>query len=186
MQKHLAVALVAALTMSGLTAGRAFADHEIVEQPGDTMQSNSEQGDISSYSAASGPATGFTLPILIGPSSPDSPPGIGFSSPELPDDAVIPGRPIQYGLATWYGPGFDGHLTYCGDVYDEAAYTAASNTLPCGAVVIVTNQDNGASVRVRINDRGGFGSTVILDLSRAAFGTIASNGSGVIAVMVSQ
>ena len=186
MQKHLAAALAVALTTSGMTAGRTLADREIVSQPGDTVQSDSEQGYISSYSAVSGPATGFTLPILIGPSSPDSPPGVGFPASDNEDDLVSPGRPIQYGLATWYGPGFVGNLTYCGDVYNEAAYTAASNTLPCGAVVIVTNQANGASVRVRINDRGGFGSAVILDLSRAAFGTIAPNGSGVITVMVSQ
>jgi rare lipoprotein A len=63
--------------------------------------------------------------------------------------------------------------------------TAASNTLPCGTTVIVTNQNSGLSVRVRITDRGGFGGNVILDLSRGAFLTIAPASAGVIPISVS-
>jgi hypothetical protein len=105
-------------------------------------------------------------------------------------DATAPGgpargQPIQSGLATWYGPGFQGGLTYCGDVYDQWSYTAASNTLPCGAVVVVTNQNTSASVSVRINDQGGFGGAVIMDLSRAAFAAIAPISAGVVPVVIS-
>jgi len=99
--------------------------------------------------------------------------------------AIVPGRPIQSGLATWYGPGFNGNITYCGEVYDQSGYTAASNTLPCGTVIIVSNQNTGASVRVRVTDRGGFGGNVILDLSNAAFRSIAPISAGVIPVSVS-
>jgi rare lipoprotein A len=91
---------------------------------------------------------------------------------------------IQSGLATWYGPGFTGGVTYCGEIYDQWAMTAASNTLPCGTVIVVTNQSTGLAVRVRITDRGGFGGSVILDLSRAAFLSIAPSSSGVIPVTV--
>jgi hypothetical protein len=134
--------------------------------------------------ADAAPST-FTLPVLSAPASPDAQPGVSLAVP-MAADAAVPGRPIQSGLATWYGPGFVGNITYCGDIYDEWAYTAASNTLPCGLVVIVTNRDTGASVRVRITDRGGFGGAVIMDLSRAAFGAIASNSDGVVPITVSQ
>ncbi|HZQ38725.1 MAG TPA: septal ring lytic transglycosylase RlpA family protein, partial [Dehalococcoidia bacterium] len=60
----------------------------------------------------------------------------------------------------------------------------ASNTLPCGTVIVVTNRSTGLSARVRITDRGGFGGNIILDLSRAAFLTIAPSSSGVISVTV--
>ncbi len=129
------------------------------------------------------------LPVLAGPASPDSPTAAtatASAAPDPPANVAVPGIVIQSGLATWYGPGFVGNITYCGDVYDEGAYTAASNTLPCGTIVVVTNQNTGASVRVRITDRGGFGGSVIMDLSRAAFGAIASNGSGVVPVTISR
>lgn len=132
--------------------------------------------------AQAGPQATPTVAVPMGSGSPEAQPGASPAS----NDAAAPERIIQSGLATWYGPGFVGDITYCGDVYDEWAFTAASNTLPCGAVVTVTNQDSGASVRVRIDDRGGFGGAVILDLSRAAFSAIAAVGTGVIAVTVSQ
>lgn len=130
--------------------------------------------------ASSGPPLPpMPLPVLTGPASPDGAPAPGT----LPD-ALAAGPVIQTGLATWYGPGFTGGVTYCGEIYDQWAMTAASNTLPCGTVIVVTNQSTGLSARVRITDRGGFGGSVILDLSRAAFLTIAPGSSGVIAVSV--
>jgi rare lipoprotein A len=92
------------------------------------------------------------------------------------------GGAIQTGLATWYGPGFDGNITYCGQVYDSRQYTAASNTLPCGSVVTVSNQVTGASVTVTITDRGAF--THAIDLSHAAFSAIASPSAGVAPIVV--
>ncbi|HLZ71198.1 MAG TPA: septal ring lytic transglycosylase RlpA family protein [Dehalococcoidia bacterium] len=129
--------------------------------------------------APQGPA--IPLPVLSGPASPDAAPAPG-SLPETP--APVAGPVIQTGLATWYGPGFNGSITYCGEIYDQWALTAASNTLPCGTVIIVTNRDTGQAVHLRITDRGGFGGSVILDLSRAAFLSIAPASAGVIPVSV--
>lgn len=103
--------------------------------------------------------------------------------------AVVPSarssaRPSYSGYATWYGPGFEGNWTYCGGIFHQWAATAASNTLPCWSVVTVTNLQNGASVTVTITDRGGFGGSTILDLSRGAFDTIADEWQGVIPVEV--
>jgi len=92
--------------------------------------------------------------------------------------------PVVQGYATWYGPGFEGNWTYCGDIFHQWGATAASNTLPCGSVVTVTNLENGASITVTITDRGGFGGSTILDLSRGAFAAIADPSEGVIPVWV--
>lgn len=91
---------------------------------------------------------------------------------------------VEQGLATWYGPGFEGNMTACGDVFDPALLTAASNTLPCGTIALVTNTDTGRSVIVKINDTGGFGLPLIIDLSQAAYNAIATPDSGNIPVVV--
>ena len=68
------------------------------------------------------------------------------------------------GLATWYGPGFYGRKTACGEIFSGKELTAAHRTLPCGSMVRVTNLNNGSSIVVRINDRGPYGNAII-DLS---------------------
>ncbi len=72
------------------------------------------------------------------------------------------------GIASWYGPNFNGKLTSNGETYDMYAKTAAHKTLPMNTIVKVDNLDNGKSVTVRINDRGPFVGTRIIDLSKAA------------------
>ena len=72
------------------------------------------------------------------------------------------------GVASWYGPEFNGRLTASGEVYDMYALTAAHRTLPLGTVVKVTNEDNGKTVQVRVNDRGPFMKDRVIDLSKSA------------------
>lgn len=72
------------------------------------------------------------------------------------------------GISSWYGPDFDGKATSSGEIYDMHALTAAHKTLPMNTIVKVTNRDNGRSVVVRINDRGPFVGTRIIDLSNKA------------------
>ncbi len=73
-----------------------------------------------------------------------------------------------YGISSWYGPDFDGKATSSGEIYDMHALTAAHKTLPMNTIVKVTNRENGKSVVVRINDRGPFVGTRIIDLSNKA------------------
>lgn len=70
------------------------------------------------------------------------------------------------GIASWYGPGFDGRMTANGDTYDMNALTAAHPTLPLPSVVQVTNLDNGRSIKLTVNDRGPFARDRIIDVSR--------------------
>ena len=69
------------------------------------------------------------------------------------------------GMASWYG---EGQMTASGERFDKHQLTAAHRTLPMGTMVRVTNQKNGKSVIVRINDRGPYGHGRIIDLSEAA------------------
>jgi len=75
---------------------------------------------------------------------------------------------VETGVASWYGPGFHGKSTANGEPYDQSARTAAHRTLQMPTIVRVTNLDNGMSTVVRINDRGPFARSRIIDLSRAA------------------
>ncbi len=63
---------------------------------------------------------------------------------------------VERGIASWYGNKFHGFTTSNFEKYDMYAYTAAHKTLPLPSYARVTNLDNGASVIVRINDRGPF------------------------------
>ena len=72
------------------------------------------------------------------------------------------------GRASWYGPNFHGKKTSNGETYSMWQMTAAHKTLPMNTVVKVTNKTNGRSVVVRINDRGPFVNTRIIDLSKKA------------------
>jgi rare lipoprotein A len=72
------------------------------------------------------------------------------------------------GVASWYGPNFDGKSTACGETYDMLEYTAAHKTLPLPSYLRVKNLKNGASVIVKVNDRGPFKDNRIIDLSYAA------------------
>jgi len=72
------------------------------------------------------------------------------------------------GVASWYGPDFHGKLTSNGETYNMWQMTAAHKTLPMNTIVRVTNLRNNKSTVVRINDRGPFVSTRIIDLSKAA------------------
>ena len=60
--------------------------------------------------------------------------------------------------------------------------TAAHRTLPFGTRILVENLDNGKTVEVRINDRGPFRDSRILDLSYAAARTLGALGAGLIPI----
>jgi len=74
----------------------------------------------------------------------------------------------ERGVASWYGPDFQGHNTSSGEPYDMYGMTAAHRTLPLPCYARVTNLANGRSVIVRINDRGPFVANRIVDLSYTA------------------
>jgi rare lipoprotein A len=74
----------------------------------------------------------------------------------------------QEGIASWYGPGFDGRPTASGEIFDSSQFTAAHPDLPFGTFLLVTNRHNNRQVSVRVNDRGPFVASRIIDVSKAA------------------
>jgi rare lipoprotein A len=92
---------------------------------------------------------------------------------------------VQVGVASWYGPRFQGRRTATGARFDMHKLTAAHRTLPLGSKVRVTNLDNGKSVEVTINDRGPVPKSRVIDLSkRAALDIGITKRSGVAPVVV--
>jgi rare lipoprotein A len=75
---------------------------------------------------------------------------------------------VEYGEASWYGPGFEGKETASGETFDQNRLTAAHLSLPLGIEVKVTNLENGKSVKVEVNDRGPYVRGRAIDLSKAA------------------
>lgn len=74
----------------------------------------------------------------------------------------------QTGIASWYGKKFHGHLTSNGEIYNMYAMSAAHKNLPLPTYLKVVNNANNKSVIVRVNDRGPFHQSRIIDLSYSA------------------
>ncbi len=91
---------------------------------------------------------------------------------------AVPGEYVEEGIASWYGDPFNGHRTSNGEIYDMYQFTAAHRTLPFGAVLRVTNLNNGKQTEVRVNDRGPFVGNRIIDLSLSAARAIDMIGPG--------
>jgi len=75
---------------------------------------------------------------------------------------------VEEGMASWYGPNFQGRLTSNQETFDMYQYSAAHRSLPLPSYARVTHLGNGLSVVVRINDRGPFKDNRLIDLSYAA------------------
>jgi len=87
-------------------------------------------------------------------------------------------------LASHYGvgDGYHGQRTASGERYNAYGKSVAHRWLPFGTRLRVTNQQNGKSVIVRVNDRGPYVGGRDLDLSYGAFSSIASVGQGVASI----
>ena len=85
---------------------------------------------------------------------------------------------VERGVASWSGDKFHGNPTASGETYDMHALTAAHRTLPIPTDVQVTNLRNGKSIVVRVNDRGPFRHSRIIDLSYAAARELDLVGAG--------
>lgn len=91
----------------------------------------------------------------------------------------------QRGLASWYGPDFDGRRTADGETFNMRELTAAHRHIPFGSIVRVTNLQNGASVDVRINDRGPYSDDDrIIDVSSAAADILQMKRAGTVPVEI--
>lgn len=75
---------------------------------------------------------------------------------------------VFYAVASFYGRRFHNAFTANKERYKREGYTCAHRTLPFNTLLRVTNESNGKTVVVRVNDRGPFGKGRDIDLSYAA------------------
>ena len=85
---------------------------------------------------------------------------------------------IEVGVASWYGPGYNGKRTSSGERFDQDDLTAAHASWQFGTRVRVTFLSTGRSVVVRINDRFPNHKGRVIDLSRGAAREIGLIGPG--------
>ncbi len=78
-------------------------------------------------------------------------------APRVQGDAIV--------LASWYGPGFYGNRTACGQLYTPELPGVAHRTLPCGTTLMLTFGSR--TVIVTVIDRGPYIAGRTIDLSNA-------------------
>lgn len=100
-------------------------------------------------------------------------------APEAIEDQA---KHIGDGVASYYGAELAGNRTASGERFNPALLTAAHRSLPLGSQLRVTNKANGKSVVVRVNDRGPFHKSRVIDVSLAAARKISMIGAGKAAV----
>lgn len=124
------------------------------------------------------------------PASSASAPSAGFWPWPVPSAArpepTRPERPLQAGVASWYGPGFHGRRTASGEIFNQNAMTAAHRSLPFGTKVKVVDERTGRSVVVRINDRGPFKRGRVIDLSKASAAALGIGGLGRVRIVAAS
>ncbi len=92
---------------------------------------------------------------------------------------------VQRGMASWYSIKTNfGTATASGERLRNHAATAAHKTLPMGTMVRVTNQTNGKSEIVRINDRGPYIKGRIIDLTVGCANRLGFLNRGIVPVKV--
>ena len=106
--------------------------------------------------------------------------GCGHARPRYvfpPAETPAIGTVVE-GIASWYGPGYDGNRTSSGEAFDEDALTAAHYSWAFGTKVRVTLLSTGRSTVVRVNDRFPNHKGRVIDLSKGAARAIGLLGPG--------
>lgn len=106
---------------------------------------------------------------------------------KIEDVQYIPSEDLNYnqaGIAGIIPVELNGSKTSDGEIFDSNQLVATSKTLPLPSIVKVTNLDNGNAVVVRVNNRGPFVNTRIMDLSAAAAQQIGLKSTAKVQVQV--
>lgn len=86
--------------------------------------------------------------------------------------------------ASFYHDSFQGQETSNGENYNKNDFTAAHRTFPFNTFLLVTNKLNNKSVVVRVNDRGPFVKSRVIDLTRSAATKVEMVPFGVVPVKI--
>lgn len=105
---------------------------------------------------------------------------------------IMKSRETLEGIASWYGPGFNGRPMANGEIYNQNEVLVAHRTLPLGTVVRVTHAETGESIIAEVKDRGPYilndegKYTREIDLSYAAARALDAVGAGLIPVTIEK
>lgn len=94
----------------------------------------------------------------------------GGSAAPAPAAATPAVQPHSGAVATWFGPGFYGRQTACGQTLTPGVIGVANRTLPCGTLVQITY--NGHTLTVPVLDRGPYAHHASWDLTAGAAGAL--------------
>ena len=124
-----------------------------------------EAGSTSSESVDGSVALNIPFEIAMLPAAPTAPAPVAvlsFTSAPVRAPAAVAGGTV---IASWYGPGFYGNRTACGQIYTPEIQGVAHKSLPCGTLLHL--EFRGRVVTVPVIDRGPFVAGRTLDLSNA-------------------
>jgi len=94
-------------------------------------------------------------------------------------EKTVPAKKSFSGNVSWYGIPFHGRKTASGEIFDMNKLTAAHLTLPFGTRVLVEDPKTGNTVIVKVNDRGPYVKTRVMDLAKEGARQLGTMGRGV-------
>ncbi len=159
--KHaLSAGLLAALL--GMAAPLAVPAARALAETGGEASSTSQASATPSAGTTAGTTTSGT------PIAEPSPAGGSTTNGSTSGGAApTPSSTSKRMLATWYGPGFYGHTTACGQKLTPKLVGLASRTLPCGTLVRISY--GGRLLTAPVLDRGPYGNNgAMWDLTSGA------------------
>lgn len=107
-------------------------------------------------------------------------PAPGGAPTATSSENVLPGQGVAFGAvrsggATWYGPGFYGNRTACGQVLRPQTIGVAHRSLPCGTAVRFAYR--GRYIVTTVIDRGPYATGIVWDLTNGARAALGFEGS---------
>src|SRR5437763_13717909 len=92
--------------------------------------------------------------------------GVSAPSPPSASHSASSASVKPTGVATWFGPGFYGKKTACGQTLTPSVVGVANRTLPCGTLIKVSY--HGRALTVPVLDRGPYSRVADWDLTAGA------------------
>ena len=111
-------------------------------------------------------------------------PSVGKNKNKTKKSSFNKSKKVYRGISSYYGPKFHGKLTANGEIFDQWGVSAAHKEFPFNTIVRVTNENNGKSLLIRINDRGPYVGNRILDCSFGAAKKLGFVGAGTAPVKI--
>jgi rare lipoprotein A (peptidoglycan hydrolase) len=124
---------------------------------------------LNTYTVVLGLLTGVALAALA-PADALADAGGAAAPATTPAVTTPPVQPHGGTVATWFGPGFYGKQTACGQTLTPGVIGVANRTLPCGTLVQITYK--GHTLTVPVLDRGPYAHHASWDLTAGAAGAL--------------